>query len=340
MWRPFASKEVPPKANRVSIWHFGALWFPAMQMKSNRLPGQGCAASNAFSFTQALKSFSMYLRMIFGRRCPASLLTGLPLLAHAELPGPIARAQVQLEDESADWTRYRTYLQSRPPEAELEAIRLLIRLCRETRCRTHIVHLSASEALTEIRLAKKDGLPLTVETCPHYLFFSAEDIADGATEFKCAPPIRGSENREALWEGLGDGTIDLIATDHSPCPPALKCRDTGDFRSAWGGISSLSMGLSAVWTAAVQRGFSLNDVVRWMAEKPAKLAGLDRHKGRIAMGLDADLLAFDPTSIFEVTADRLYFRHVCTPYLGARLQGEVKWTMAHGRTCFPAKQLQ
>jgi len=260
--------------------------------------------------------------------------TGLPLLAHAEISAPITRASSLLDSESADWGRYGTYLQSRPPEAELEAIRLLIRLCREYRCRTHIVHLSTAAALDELENARAKGLPITVETCPHYLFFESESIPDHATQFKCAPPIRDAANRAALWQGLRAGSMDLIATDHSPCPPAMKCFDSGSFRSAWGGVSSLSVSLPAIWTEASRRSFAITDVVRWMAEAPAKLAGMESRKGSIAPGLDADLVIFDPSAEFQVSLENLYFRHPCTPYLGQRLRGEVKTTLLRGQTCF------
>jgi allantoinase len=260
--------------------------------------------------------------------------TELPLLVHAEVPGPIIQACTQLDDRSKDWRSYGTYLQSRPAEAEMRAIRLMIGLCREYRCRVHIVHLSAASALDRLEAARAEGLPITVETCPHYLFFDGESIPDRATQFKCAPPIRNSANRDALWQGLRDGIIDLVATDHSPCPPEMKCLETGSFRVAWGGISSLSLSLPVLWTEANKRGFAMIDVVRWMAEVPSRLAGLDSRKGRIVPGLDADLVIFDPDAEFEVTGERLRFRHRYTPYLGRRLKGEVKTTMVRGRQCF------
>ncbi len=272
--------------------------------------------------------FEMITEPDLRRAMPKVAETGLPLLAHAELPGPIADASARLVH--ADWTRYETYLQSRPPDAELQAIRLLIGLCRDYRCRTHIVHLSTAAALPLLEAARAEGLPLTVETCPHYLFFAAESIPDRATQFKCAPPIRAAANREALWQALRNGVIDLIATDHSPCPPEMKCFDTGSFESAWGGISSLSLALSVVWTEASRRGFTLVEIARWMAEAPSRLAGLDRQKGRIAPGFDADLVIFDPDAPFQVTPERLYFRHACTPYLGEMLKGEVKSTFVRG----------
>jgi allantoinase len=278
--------------------------------------------------------FEMVTEADLRKAMPRIAETGLPLLAHAEIPAPITEASAALEIDTADWRRYGTYLRSRPASAELEAIRLLIRLCREYGCRTHIVHLSAAAALDELEQARAEGLPITLETCPHYLFFAAESIPDGATQFKCAPPIRDSANRDALWGGLRTGIIDLVATDHSPCPLEMKCLERGNFRSAWGGISSLSFSLPAIWTEASRRGFTLLDVARWMADRPARLAGLAMRKGRIASGFDADLIFFDADAEFEANDERMYFRHRLTPYSGKLLRGEVKTTIVRGHTCF------
>jgi allantoinase len=258
--------------------------------------------------------------------------TGLPLLVHAELPDPVDQATRRLRD--ADWRRYSTHLQSRPEEAELAAIRLLLSLCRQYRFRLHIVHLSASSALAELCAARAEGLPVSVETCPHYLRFCAEEIPDGATLCKCAPPIRSRENRERLWQGLKDGVIDLVATDHSPCPPAMKRLDEGSFKTAWGGISSLSLALPVIWTEASRRGFTLTDLTRWMSEQPARLAGCSGRKGRIAEGFDGDFVIFEPEAEFVVTEDRLYYRHPVSPYLGEKLRGVVKVTYLRGQPAF------
>jgi allantoinase len=177
-------------------------------------------------------------------------------------------------------------------------------------------------------------LPLTVETCPHYLCLEAEAIPDGATEFKCAPPIRARDNREALWRGLADGVIDLVVSDHSPCTPALKGRERGDFAAAWGGIASLQLGLPAVWTEARRRGLGLAALAAWMSERPAALAGVGRRKGRIAPGLDADLVAWDPDAEGDVAANDLHFRHKVSPYLGRRLRGRVEKTWLRGRVVY------
>jgi allantoinase len=236
--------------------------------------------------------------------------------------------------EKADWTKYPTYLQSRPEESELSAIRLLISLCREYEFRLHIVHLSANQALPALRSARLEGLPVSVETCPHYLHFQAEAISRGATQFKCAPPIRSAENREELWRALKDGTIDLVATDHSPCPPQMKRFAEGNFQTAWGGIPSLSVALPVMYTEARARGFSLTDIARWMAEAPSKLVGCQHQKGKIAAGYDADLVVFDEDSEFLVTPERLHHRHPFSPYLGEKLKGEVKATYVRGRLVF------
>jgi allantoinase len=246
------------------------------------------------------------------------------LLSHAELPGPIARAAPQ-----GDPRRYATWLASRPEDAEVEAIELLLRLSKETGCRVHIVHLSAATALPIIERARRAGARITVETCPHYLTFAAEAVPDGSTAYKCAPPLRSAANREQLWDGLARGIIDLVATDHSPAPPALKRLDSGDFMAAWGGIASLELSLAAVWSGARAHGRALDDVARWLCGAPARLAGLDR-KGRIAPGCDADLVIFDPEAEWTVEPVRLRQRHPITPYAGMTLQGKVRQTFLRG----------
>jgi allantoinase len=253
-------------------------------------------------------------------------------LVHAELPGPIEAAGQNLGQ--ADWRRYDTYLRSRPDEAELAAIELLLALSREFRFRLHIVHLATGQALERLRRARSEGLPVTVETCPHYLYFSAEQIADGATLNKCAPPVRSAANREQLWRALGEGLIDFVVTDHSPCPPEMKRLAEGNFRAAWGGIASLSLALSVVWTEARRRGFTLSDVAAWMAEKPAWLIGCARRKGKIAPGYDADFVVFDPEAKFNVTSERLHYRHRVSPYLDHCLEGVVEQTFLRGRCIF------
>jgi allantoinase len=266
------------------------------------------------------------------RALPEVAASGLPLLVHAESPGPLEAAAASLAGE--DWTKYSTYLASRPDEAEIEAIQLMIDLCREFRCRTHIVHLSSAKALAILGNARAEGLPITVETCPHYLHFAAEEIPDDGTLFKCAPPIRGKINQQCLWEALLAGVIDLIASDHSPCPPEMRRRGAGDFRQAWGGIAGLSVSLPVIWTELRRRGLPLSYVARWMAAAPAKLAGLSDRKGQILTGLDADLVVFDPEASLTLSEAQLHFRHPISPYLGERLWGRVKHTFLRGNEVF------
>ena len=253
---------------------------------------------------------------------------GVALLVHAEVAGPIDAATARLND--ADPSLYATYLASRPPAAEEQAIKLVTRLCRETRARTHIVHHSAASALGLLREARGEGLPITAETCPHYLQFTAESIPDGATPFKCAPPIREAANREELWRALAEGVLDFVASDHSPCSPNLKAMEAGDFARAWGGISGLQLALPVVWTEAARRGHTLVDIVRWMCEGPARLARLTGTKGAIAAGNDADLIVFADSEVTTVTPDLVQHRHKVTPYAGESLRGAVQATYLRG----------
>ena len=262
---------------------------------------------------------------------------GAPLLAHAELPEPLARAALAVAE--LDGRHYAVYLASRPPDAERQAIALLIRLARETGGHVHVVHLADADSLPLLRDARASGVPVTVETCPHYLHFAAEEIRDGATDHKCAPPVREAENRERLWAALGAGDIDLIATDHSPCPPEMKGLDGGDFLRAWGGIASLQLSLPVVWNGARARGYTPVDVARWMCEAPARLAGLGTSKGAIAPGRDADLVIWDPDATFTVDPAKLHHRHPLTPYAGATLPGVVRATYLRGRRVFDGAQV-
>jgi allantoinase len=244
------------------------------------------------------------------------------LLTHAEDPGEIA-------PEVPRGRAYAGFLRSRPPRAEQLAVDRVIEAARASGGRAHVVHLSAADALPALREARADGVRVTVETCPHYLCFVAEEVRDGATELKCCPPIRESANRERLWEALVGGDIDLVVTDHSPCTADLKRLDTGDFGDAWGGIASLQIGLPAVWTEARARGLALTDVVRWMCEGPADLVGLAR-KGRLAVGADADLCVLAPDEEFTVDPARLHHRNPVSAYAGRTLTGTVRQTWLRG----------
>jgi allantoinase len=252
---------------------------------------------------------------------------GVPLMVHAELPSLL------LDGPEPGSRRYADYLASRPPEAEVEAIRLLARLAEEFGARIHVVHLSSGTSVPVIREARARGIQLSAETCPHYLTFAAEDIPDGATEYKCAPPIRGRAERELLWRALIAGDIQLVASDHSPCPPAMK-ETAGDFFAAWGGIASLQVSMPAAWTGARERGASLPLLATWMCENTAALAGLADCKGRIAPGFDADLVIWNPDESFRVQPAALRHRHRTTPYRGRELYGVVHETYVGGRCVF------
>jgi allantoinase len=248
---------------------------------------------------------------------------GALMIVHAENDAAIERAP------SAHGESYRGYLASRPRGAENVAVAQVIEAARWTGARVHVLHLSSSDALPMIRTARRDGVRITVETCPHYLAFAAEEILDGSTQYKCCPPIREADNREQLWAGLTDGVIDCVVSDHSPCTPELKRLDIGDFGIAWGGIASLQVSLPAVWTEARRRGHTLCDVVRWMAERPATIGGLQR-KGQVALGYDADFTVFAPDDAFVVDPARLHHKNPITPYAGRPLAGVVRSTWLRG----------
>ncbi len=286
------------------------------------LASAGVPGFKCFLIHPGIDGFTMVTEPELRAAVPHVARTGLPLLVHAELPDPVDTATRRLT--GADWSKYSTYLQSRPDEAELSAIRLMLSLCRASQFRLHIVHLATSQALGMLRAANAEGLPVSVETCPHYLHFSSDKIPDGQTLFKCAPPIRNRENREKLWQGLRDGLID----------PEMKRLSERNFQTAWGGIVGLSLALPVMWTEASVRGFTLPDIARWMAEGPARLAGCDSRKGRIAKGFDADILVFEPEAEFIATENHLHYRHRVSPYLGEKLRGVVKATYLRGDCVF------
>lgn len=245
------------------------------------------------------------------------------VLVHAEDPALIAAAP-----ECAGRS-YAGFLASRPSEAEDGAITAVVEAARITGGRAHIVHLSSASAVPILAAAKADGVRVTAETCPHYLTLAAEDVPDGATPYKCCPPVREASNRDVLWQALGDGVIDMVVSDHSPCTPELKRLDDGDFGVAWGGIASVQLGLPVVWSEARRRGHSLADVVGWMAAAPARFASLHR-KGGIRVGADADFAAFAPEEEFVVEPEKLRHRHAVTPYAGRTLTGVVRQTWLRG----------
>ena len=272
----------------------------------------------------------------FPNATEADLRRVMPILARHQLP---LLVHCELSDDNNAWKQndhrsYQNYLASRPKKWEDDAVTLMIRLCEEFNCPTHIVHLSSANSLAPIAAAKARGLPLTVETGQHYLYFNAEDIADGQTQFKCAPPIRERANNEQLWAALQAGIIDFVATDHSPAPPGLKQLESGDFATAWGGIASLQLALPVLWTAARPRGASLNDLAKWLSENPAKLAGQSHKKGRITPGYDADLIVFDPDKSFRVTEDLIQHKHKVSPYIRQELSGVVEQTFLAGKQVY------
>ncbi len=251
----------------------------------------------------------------------------LPLLVHCELTDDEKRTNNDVQS-------YQNYLNSRPKKWEDDAIALMIRLCEEFNCRIHIVHLSSADSIPQIIAAKKKGLPITVETGQHYLYFNAEDIPDASTAYKCAPPIREKENNDQLWTALQDGVIDFVATDHSPATPDVKEIESGDYSKAWGGIASVQFALPVLWTAAKKRNATFNDVAKWLCENPAKLAGLSQKKGTIAVGFDADVIVVDDEKSFIVTDDDIHHKHKITPYIGDELFGVVEQTYLAGEKVF------
>src|SRR5713226_3669723 len=258
---------------------------------------------------------------------------GATLIVHAELPGPIEAACCPTSTCEVERT-YDAFLRTRPRAAENEAVELMIRLGRETGCRVHIVHHSSADELPMLREAKASGVAITAETCPHYLHFAAEEIRDGATEFKCCPPIREHENREELWDALRDGEIDMVVSDHSPCPPEMKLPEPGDFTKAWGGVSSLQLRLPVMWTEAKMRGFTISQIAEWLCRAPTKLVGLDRRKGAIAVGYDADIVIWNPDREFRVAPSLIHHRHKLTPYAGEILHGVVEKTFLRGQIVY------
>jgi allantoinase len=293
------------------------------------LAAEGVRGFKCFLSPSGVDEFPCVTEPDLREALPVIAALGLPLLVHAELPS-VLRAPGRESDPRA----YSTWLLTRPADAEEAAIALLVRLARETGARVHIVHLASSDALPAIRAARADGVPVTVETCPHYLTFAADAIPDGATVFKCAPPVRERRHQEGLWDGLLAGEIDLVATDHSPAPPAEKHLEDGDFLRAWGGIASLQLGLAAIWTGAAGRGIGFDRIAEWMAAAPARLAGLPHLKGSIAVGREADLVIWDPDGETLVTATSLQHRHPVTPYDGMRLRGRVHRTLLRGEVIF------
>jgi allantoinase len=308
---------------------------PGNSAELSKLMAAGVVGFKCFLVHSGVDEFPNVTEADLREALPELVRLGAVLIVHAEVPGPITEAKVSQSQASS----YRNFLQSRPRAAENEAVELMVRLCREFRAAVHIVHHSSAEALPLLTSAKAEGLKITAETCPHYLFFAAEEIPDGATEFKCCPPIRESENRQQLWRALGDGTIEMVVSDHSPCPPAMKLRDKGDFLEAWGGISSLQLRLPLMWTSARPRGFSITDLAQWLCAAPARLVGLDQVKGKLAIGCDGDVVIWNPARAFTVEGSMLHHRHKLTPYNGQTLEGVIEKTFLRGNKIYDDGQV-
>jgi allantoinase len=307
---------------------------PGNQSEISRLADAGVFGFKSFLSPSGVDEFVHCSEQDLRTALPLLAARDLPLLAHAELPALLCDRQEAGGMMPVDRRSYATWLHSRPPASEHAAIEMLIRLAREFGARVHIVHLASADALDLLRDARRAGVAVTVETCPHYLTFAAEEIADGATPFKCAPPIRERSHRERLWTALARGDIDFIASDHSPSPPAMKHLDEGDFIAAWGGIASLQLGSAIVWTGMHARGIGIDRLPSWLSAGPARLAELVGRKGAIAPGCDADLVVFDPDAHATIDARRLYHRHPVTPYDGVTLRGRVQTTIVRGQIVY------
>jgi len=310
----------------VDVGFYGGL-VPGNATQIGPLLAGGALGIKAFLCDSGLDDFPAVGKADLQAAMPVIAKHGSRLLVHCEL---VTGAPPPLHDARS----YAEFCASRPAQWELDAIELMISLCEKYTCPVHIVHLSTSRALPLLAEAKRKGLPLTVETCPHYLYFAQEQLADGDTRVKCAPPIRDTTNRDALWDALRSGVIDTIGSDHSPCPPEMKILDRGDFATAWGGISSLQWTLPITWTAARQRGIAVEQLSEWLSAAPARMLGLEARKGRIAKGCDADLVIWDPDQEFEVKREQILHRHKVTPYEGARLAGAVQRTYVRGKRAY------
>lgn len=317
---------VPENAAADDGGALGALW------------QDGVFGFKAFLAPSGVDDFAAVGETELRRALPLLAALGAPLLVHAELPAHLDERWA----DGADADRCRSYaawLASRPPVAEAAAIEIVARLAGEAGARVHVVHVSSEEGVAAVRRARREGVELSAETCPHYLCACAEEIGDGETAWKCAPPVRERRHREALWQALGDGDLDLVASDHSPSPPQGKHLESGDLARAWGGIASLQLLLPATWTEARRRSVRLERLAEWLCAAPARVAGLAGRKGAIAPGHDADLVAWDPDALFTVDPARLYHRHPVTPYAGRELAGVVRRTWLRGVEVFDGREI-
>jgi allantoinase len=313
----------------VNVGFYGGL-IPGNQNDLEELMKAGVLGIKCFLTHSGIDEFPNVGENEIAEAMPLIAKYHLPLLAHCELDGDCV---TELDKHPAS---YKEYLASRPKAWENKAIDLMIRLCRKYKCPTHIVHVSSAEALTKIKAAKAEGLPLTAETCAHYIYFNAEDIPDADCLYKCAPPIRDRENNELLKEALVDGTLDFITTDHSPAPPAIKELQSGNLKKAWGGIAGLQFLLPASWTAMKEK-ISIEKFIPLLTEHPAKFLKAGKKKGRLTVGYDADIVVWNPEEKFEVKTEDILHRHNCSPYNGQQLFGTVKQTIVNGITVYQNK---
>jgi allantoinase len=309
----------------VDCGFYGGL-IPGNLQDLESLADAGVLGFKAFLSHSGIDEFPKISENHLREALPIIAKKGLPLLVHAELENGATTTK--------DHFTYKSFQDSRPKSWENNAVRLLIQLCQEYNTKIHIVHLSSAEILPEISIAQNDGFPISVETCPHYLHFTSDNIDDGDTRFKCAPPIWESDNRENLWSGLESGIINFITSDHSPCTADLKNLETGDFAKAWGGISSIQFTLPVIWTECKQRGYSLNQIINWMSTQPTKFIGLDHKKGQIASGFDADLVCWNPDKIYTIEKDAIHHKNKLTPYEGETLYGVVNNTYLRGQKVY------
>lgn len=315
----------------VNVGFYGGL-VPGNQNDLEALMQAGVLGIKCFLTHSGIDEFPDVGEKEIDAAMPVIAKYGLPLLAHCELESECENGLTQHPSD------YKAYLASRPKQWENDAIELMIQLCRKHQCKTHIVHVSSAEALVKIKEAKNEGLPLTAETCAHYIYFNAEDIPDADCLYKCAPPIREKENNEQLKAALVNGVLDFIATDHSPAPPDIKELESGNLLKAWGGIAGLQFLLPAAWTA-MKGEISIEKFIPLLTEHPAKFLQADNRKGKLAVGYDADLIVWNPGEQFEVKPSAVLHRYNCSPYNGQKLFGTTQQTIVNGITVYQHKKI-
>ncbi len=310
----------------VNVGFYGGL-IPGNASELEGMINAGVLGIKCFLTHSGIDEFPNVTEKDLDEAMPIIAKHNIPLLVHCEIEGP---CETELSKHP---TKYREYLLSRPKQWENDAIALMIKLCRKYNCSVHIVHVSSAEALSLIEAAKKEGLPLTAETCAHYIYFNAEDISDASCIYKCAPPIREKENNEQLKTALASGVLDFITTDHSPAPPAIKEIESGNLQKAWGGIAGLQFLLAASWTA-LKENMPLEKFIFLLTERPAKFIGVDNKKGKISLGYDADIVVWNPHEKRRIIPADILFRHKISPYIGQELFGLIQRTIVNGTTVF------